>query len=208
MRMNGITNFFDNLFNRLSSLKFEHLLIADLCAFGVIFLTVLILCIFSKKMRIVDKRPFLCAVNVFTALTFAVFATTYQLAYSAAAAAAFWCVGYLSYGLLTLFKPATPYVSKAEVKSSAVSSYRPVQTGAPIAMPPPAVQSGVRLEHALSIADKLLLKNLGRGDRQELEKIKTSLTVLKVKGTLTPQEGEQLNDMFNALLKFMAKYDL
>lgn len=207
--MNGITNFFDNLFNRLSSLKFEHLLIADLCAFGVIFLTVFILCIFSQKIRYLDKRPFLCAVNVFTAITFAVFTTGYQLAYSAAAAAAFWCVGYLMYGLLTLFKPTAPHASKAEVKSSAVSSYRPtVQSSSPIVLPPPAVQSSVRLEHALSIADKLLLKNLGRGDRQELEKIKTSLTVLKVKGTLTPQEGEQLNDMFNALLKFMAKYDL
>ncbi|MGN0805829.1 MAG: hypothetical protein ACI4MC_02215, partial [Candidatus Coproplasma sp.] len=72
----------------------------------------------------------------------------------------------------------------------------------------PAVQSGVRLDHALSIADKLLLKNLGRGDRQELEKIKTALTVLKVKGTLTAQEGENLNETFNTLLKLMAKYDL
>lgn len=206
--MNGITNFFDNLFARLSSLKFEHLLIADLCAFGAIFLTVLILCIFSQKMRFFDKRPFLCAVNIFTAVTFAVFATKYAIAYSAAASAAFWCVGYLLYGLLTLFKPSTSYVTKAEVKSSAVSAYRPAQPQTPIPTPAPAVQSGVRLEHALSIADKLLLKNLGRGDRQELEKIKTSLTVLKVKGTLTPQEGEQLNDMFNALLKLMAKYDL
>lgn len=206
--MNGITNFFDNLFTRLSSLKFEHLLIADLCAFGAIFLTVFILCIFSQKMRFFDKRPFLCAVNVFTAVTFAVFATTYAISYSAAAAAAFWCVGYLLYGLLGLFKPSTSYMSKAEVKSAAVSAYRPAQTQSAIPAPAPAVQSGVRLEHALSIADKLLLKNLGRGDRQELEKIKTSLTVLKVKGTLTPQEGEQLNDMFNALLKLMAKYDL
>ena len=72
----------------------------------------------------------------------------------------------------------------------------------------PAAQSVVRLDHALSIADKLLLKTLGRGDRQELEKIKTSLTVLKVKGELTPQDGEALNEMFNALLKLMAKYDL
>ena len=69
-------------------------------------------------------------------------------------------------------------------------------------------QSAVRLEHALSIADKLLLKNLGRGDRQELEKMKTALTVLKVKGVLSPEEGEALNEMFNALLKLMAKYDL
>ena len=73
---------------------------------------------------------------------------------------------------------------------------------------PPAATSVVRLEHALSIADKLLLKNLGRGDRQELEKIKTALTVLKVKGILSAQEGEALNEMFNALLKLMAKYDL
>ena len=40
------------------------------------------------------------------------------------------------------------------------------------------------------------------------EKMKTALTVLKVKGVLSPEEGEALNEMFNALLKLMAKYDL
>ena len=35
-----------------------------------------------------------------------------------------------------------------------------------------------------------------------------ALTVLKVKGILSAQEGEALNEMFNALLKLMAKYDL
>ena len=64
----------------------------------------------------------------------------------------------------------------------------------------------MRLDHALSIADKLLLKPLSRADRQELEKIKTTLTVIQVKGNPTAQEGEIINGQFNALVKLMAKY--
>ncbi|MDE6373562.1 MAG: hypothetical protein K2L72_03595, partial [Clostridia bacterium] len=123
-----------------------------------------------------------------------------------------WCVGYAAYGRVCRFNGniAAADVSRAaapvpEVRAAAQPATRP----APARLAAqPAPQSAVRLDHALSIADKLLMKNLGRGDRQELEKIKTALTVLKVKGILSAQEGEALNEMFNALLKLMAKYDL
>ena len=60
----------------------------------------------------------------------------------------------------------------------------------------------------MSVIDKLLLKNIGKGDRQELEKLKNTLTVLQMKGTLSPTESDILNDNFNALLKLMAKYNV
>ena len=72
----------------------------------------------------------------------------------------------------------------------------------------PAAKSTVRLEHAISVTDRLLQKNLGKGDRQELEKLKNTLAVLQMKGTLTPSDSDILNDNFNALLKLMAKYNV
>ncbi len=72
----------------------------------------------------------------------------------------------------------------------------------------PAAKNNVRLEHAVAVTDKLLSKNLSKSDRQELEKLKNTLAVLQIKGTLTPTEAEILNDNFNALLKLMAKYNV
>ena len=60
----------------------------------------------------------------------------------------------------------------------------------------------------MAVTDKLLTKNLSKSDRQELEKLKNTLAVLQIKGTLTPTEAEILNDNFNALLKLMAKYNV
>ena len=60
----------------------------------------------------------------------------------------------------------------------------------------------------MGVTDKLLSKNLSKSDRQELEKLKNTLAVLQIKGTLTPTEAEILNDNFNALLKLMAKYNV
>lgn len=207
--MDAVKSFFDGILSQITEANFPLLVIIDLCAFAVIFLVTLFGCLFSKKLRAHDKRIFLCAVNAFAAITLAVFLTAYPLSQALAATAVFWCIGYLLYGLLRAIggkeRPAAP----EEPASTTRIITRPQRpSSAPAAPEAPAAQSVVRLEHALSIADKLLLKNLGRGDRQELEKIKTALTVLKVKGILSAQEGEALNDMFNALLKFMAKYDL
>ncbi len=205
--MNGLSQFLNDIVNAVAGIPFDILLLGDACAFGGIFLLALILCACSVKFRYADKRPFFHLLNAFSAVTLALFCTAYSAPQSIAAAAVFWCVGYLLYGLLCAL--------------SRSAKERPVYAERPLSLPParppissaansqiPAARNIVRLDHALAIADKLLLKSLGRGDRQELEKIKTSLTVLKVKGELSPQDGEALNEMFNAILKLMAKYEV
>ncbi|MGN1061125.1 MAG: hypothetical protein ACI4QN_05270 [Candidatus Coproplasma sp.] len=206
--MESIATFFDRVFSEFAKADFALLFLIDVCAFAFIFIVAFLACAFSQKVRSLKKKPFLYLVDLFTAITLTVFLCRYSLAQAVAAAAIFRCVGMVFYGVLRLFKPKERFVPEAEgVGLSSVSVRTPVMPE-PQSTAMPAVQSGVRLDHATSIADKLLLKNLGRGDRQELEKIKTALTVLKVKGTLTPQEGENLNETFNTLLKLMAKYDL
>ncbi len=210
--MENVTEFFKNILDQFGGANFALLALIDLSAFGFVVLAALFACIISKKMRAHDKRAFMWVVNAFAAVTLAVFLTEFTLDKSIAAAAAVWFVGFFVYGILLLFK--VKRADKAAAAQTPVSNVPVMQSRQPRpaqaqqVAPQPAVNSVVRLEHALSIADKLLLKNLGRGDRQELEKIKTALTVLKVKGVLSAQEGEALNDMFNALLKLMAKYDL
>ena len=130
---------------------------------------------------------------------------TDELPQSVLAAAIFWVAGYLAYGVLCFFSAPTAAKSAATVTLSTM----PVQPPAISARPDmPAAKSSVRLEHAISVTDKLLLKNLGKGDRQELEKLKGTLSVLQTKGTLSPLESDILNDNFNALLKLMAKYNI
>ncbi len=210
--MESVTEFFKTIFNQFGGADFALLAVIDLSAFGFVVLAALFGCIFSKRLRAHDKRVFMWVVNAFAAVTLAVFLTEFTFENSLAAAVAVWLVGFLVYGLLSLFK--VKRAGNAEkvqqpVSNVTVAQSRPPRPSQPVqAVPQPVVNSEVRLEHALSISDKLLLKNLGRGDRQELEKIKTALTVLKVKGVLSAQEGESLNEMFNALLKLMAKYDL
>lgn len=153
------------------------------------------------------KAPFKCAVNIFTAITFILFCVQFDLKSGFLAAATLWCIGVLLYGTLCLFQ----YKKEEKLPSYGLRISEPTYKSPPpvgARVVKPAVQNEVRLDHALSIADRLLVKNIGRGDRQELEKLKTTLTVLKVKDCLTPQEGEALNEMFNALLKLMAKYDV
>lgn len=211
--MEAVTKFFNGILSQFTSANFALLAIIDFSAFAAVFACALLGCILSPKIRAHDKRAFLCAVNAFTAITLAVFLIKFTLAQSLAVAALFWVLGYALYGALCLFKVKevrVPQPVPAAANVFVAPANRPVrpQSAPAQSQPNPAAANGVRLEHALSIADKLLLKNLGRGDRQELEKIKTALTVLKVKGLLTPQDGGALNEMFNALLKLMAKYDL
>lgn len=197
------------MFAELAKADFAFLVIIDLSAFLLVFLVALFACAFSRRAKRADKKPFLYAVNLFAAITLAVFLIKFDLRQSVAATAVFWGIGFAFYGILCLFKPVkkfSPVPENACYVQPVSASPRPGNE--PEIRVAPAVQSGVRLDHAMSIADKLLVKNIGRGDRQELERIKTALTVLKVKGVLSPQEGENLNEMFNTLLKLMAKYDL
>ncbi len=203
--MDELVNFFDGIFAAFDGVSFGLVALVDLAAFGGVCALSLICSLASARLRSADKRPFLHLVNAFAALTFALFCINYDLTHSAMVAAALWLVGYLVYGALcalTVKRAGKPLPAPVRVSEERkfVPEYAPPKA-------PPA-QSTVRLEHAMSIADKLLSKNLGRGDRQELEKIKTALTLLKVRGTLTADDGEALNEMFNALLKLMAKYDL
>lgn len=210
--MESVTVFFKNIFDQFSGANFPLLAIIDLSAFAAMAIAALLGCIFCKRLRAQSKAAFMWLVNAFTAVTLAVFLTEFPLEKSVAAAVAVWLAGYIIYGVIKSLKVkggGKENVAGASVSGIPVMQSRPARPPQPAQVPlQPAINSGVRLEHALSIADKLLLKNLGRGDRQELEKIKTALTVLKVKGVLSAQEGEALNDMFNALLKLMAKYDL
>ncbi len=206
--MESITLFFKELFAQFEKADFALLFLIDVCAFVFIFMVAIFACAFSQRARACKKKPFLYLVDLFTAITLTVFLCQFTLAQAVAFAAVFRCVGLIFYGILRLFKPKEEFVPEAEggVCVKTLSPRAPLPQ--PEYNPPTVVHTGVRLDHALSIADKLLVKNLGRGDRQELEKIKTALTVLKVKGVLTPQEGENLNETFNTLLKLMAKYDL
>ncbi|MCM1545913.1 MAG: hypothetical protein NC033_02645 [Clostridiales bacterium] len=207
--MENVTEFFKSVLNQFGGANFALLAIIDLSAFGAVALAALLGCVFSKRWRAHDKRMFMWLVNAFTAVTLAVFLCEFTLAKSVAAAVAVWLAGYVVYGVLSLVKVKNKKNDSSQMPANvSVMPARPRQVQPAQASPQVAATSGVRLDHALSIADKLLMKNLGRGDRQELEKMKTALTVLKVKGVLSPQEGEALNDMFNALLKLMAKYDL
>lgn len=204
--MYGITEFFSHAFSSLSSFSTDLLITFAFGGFAAVFLVALIGTLCSRRLKRADKRPFLRFVNLFTAVVLSVFLTGFPLASSVMAAALFWCVGYLAYGLLcVLSKPKEKNCGRRGNTVGAMPCAVPVRS-----LPPevPAAKNSVRLEHALSIADRLLLKNLGRSDRMELEKMKTALSVLQVKGTLSPQESETLNENFNALLKLMAKYNL
>lgn len=205
MRMVAFSNFFDKLFFMLDRADFNLLLIIDFGAYALIFVVALLCCLFSVRVRALKKVPFLHLTKLFTAITVVVFLCRYSPKNSLAAAAIFYAVGLLLYALLRAIKPKKERVEVMGVGlpiEQSVKEFKPPQS----VLPPS--KANVRLDHALSITDKLLIKNLGRADRQELEKIKTQLTVLKVKNTLSPQEGEGLNLTFNTLLKLMAKYDL
>ena len=204
MRM--LAQSFNDFFNSLSSVPLNTLLIIVWGTFGGLFAAVLLACFLSPKVKETSKRPYLALVNAYAALTLASYLTAEELSKAVLATALFWFVGYLSYGVLCLFnrekRPASPPVtiSAMPVHVNKTANVLPTDT--------PAAKSNVRLEHAISVTETLLQKNLGRSDRQELEKLKGTLDILQMKGTLTPTEADILNDNFNALLKLMAKYNI
>ena len=190
-------------------------------SFAAIFVLALTLCIALPNVRSSSKRPFLCLAYCYTAVTFALFLTVNSLEQAAFVACIFWVVGYLCYGLLCAVSrkkvsscaPAQVAATAAPVITSTAKTIQPVQQPAKPpqkqSSPPTAIaRTNVRLDHAIAVTAKLLEKNLGKTDRQELEKLKNTFEVLKVKGTLTPAEGEILNENFNTLLKLMAKYNI
>jgi Ca2+/Na+ antiporter len=204
--MSNFSNYFSKGYNAVAAMGFDFLATFSLCAFAAVFVITLLACVLSERIKKANKKPFLYFLNAYTLIVFAVFLVGFNMSQAAAATAIFYFAGYLLYGCLCLI---TKRGERAEEVKEKVISAMPVSRQRDEMYPDvPAAKNNVRLEHALAISDKLLTKNISKGDRQELEKMKTTLTILQIKGTLTPQEGEILNDNFNALLKLMAKYNL
>lgn len=203
------SEFINGIYSKVASIGFDTLLWIVWGSFAAVFIATLFLTLCVPKIKAASKKPFFNLVNAYAALTFGSFLTEEGLPQSVIAAVIFWCVGYLLYGLLCI---VTKDKKRAAIQSQVAISSLPVQN-APVKQPAlraevPAAKSTVRLEHAISVTDRLLQKNLGKGDRQELEKLKNTLAVLQMKGALTPSESDILNDNFNALLKLMAKYNV
>ncbi len=203
MRM--ISQYFDKIYSSVASVPFDTLMWVIWGSFAAVFVVALIMCFAVPRVRAASKRPFLCLANAYAALTLAAFLTANELAQSVIAATLFWCVAYVFYGVLCFFTKPLPEAQASPAVITALP-VQPPKSG--LRADVPAAKSSVRLEHAISVTDKLLTKNLGKGDRQELEKLKNTLAVLQLKGTLSPTEADILNDNFNALLKLMAKYNV
>lgn len=195
----------DSLYSSVSSIPFDTLVWVIIGSFAAITAFIVIMCFAVPKIRAAEKRPYLCLVNAYTAVVLAAFLTKEPLAQSVLASVIFWCFGYFLYGVLCFIsKP----VKVKETVPSAVTLLPSRATAVAPRTDVPAAKSSVRLEHAISVTDRLLQKNLGKSDRQELEKLKSTLSVLQMKGELSPAESDILNDNFNALLKLMAKYNI
>lgn len=196
-----MSELFESVYQKISSLSLSVLLYIVWGVFAAIAVAAILLCLFNRGVHRADKRPFLCMVNAFAAVTFAVALTKRGVAYSVMLAVLFWCIGYLMYGLLVLAArrrmPAErrPLPDVAPPPNSFPPSVRPAKTN-------------VRTEHALSVTEKLLSIELAKGDRQEVERIKSALSVMRLKGDLSPEENERLNENFSLLLKLMAKYNV
>lgn len=203
----------DTVYNFINQIPFDTLVAYVWGSYGVIFLLTLGLTLFSDRIKRAGKRPFLCLTNAYSGVTLALFTMHCELVPSVAAAALFWTAGYILYGLICLCslkkrEPEPKHLRQAAVTVPAEPPTVKPPPERPAPAPQPTVKNSVRLEHAVSVTDKLLTKNLSKTDRQELEKLKNTLAVLQIKGTLTPTETEILNDNFNALLKLMAKYNV
>lgn len=209
-----MVNYFKGFYGWFDSLPFDTLIYFIWGSYLAIFLIALVATLASKRIKAADKKPFLCLTNAYAAVTLAMFMLRCELAQSIAATVTFWVVGYILYGMLCAFtksyKERASKVTQAAVTETVIPP-QPIRARDNDMQPQaqiPAAKNGVRLEHAVAVTDKLLTKNLAKTDRQELEKLKNTLAVLKIKGTLSPVEADILNDNFNALLKLMAKYNV
>lgn len=200
-----LSGFLDKLYAAAEKVPLDTLVWIIWGTFAGLFALSVALSLALPRVRSASKRPFLCLVNAYSALTLAAFLTESGLAQSLFAAVLFWCAGYLLYGVLC-FISRRRVAARPPVPQTVTAT--PVQPPKYVRPEVPAAKSSVRLEHAVSVTDKLLAKNLGKSDRQELEKLKTTLSVLQTKGTLSADEAEILNENFNALLKLMAKYNV
>ena len=152
------------------------------------------------------EKPFLALTNAYSGVNLAVFLLKCTLSEAIIVTAIFWVVGYIFYGILCFF-PVKKKKKGVEVQTALPVQPVYTQPARPVNQQTPAAKSNIKLDHAVTVTDNLLTKNLSKSDRQELEKLKNTLAVLQIKGTLTPAESDILNENFNALLKLMAKYN-
>lgn len=215
-----ISKYVEYFYSFVSKIPFDTLVWGVWGSYAALFLLVFLLNLASAKLKAKSKVPFLCLTNAYAAVTLALFLMRFELEKAVCAAALFWLVGYILYGALCAFTVKKPQKSGYVPSAATISATLPV----PAPTPTPAqyqaqtiklsskeatpAKNNVRLDHAVSITDKLLLKNLGKSDKQELEKLKNTFAVLQIKGTLTPTESDILNENFNTLLKLMAKYNV
>ena len=206
------SDFVNNLYAFVSGIPFDSLVWYFWGSYAGIFLLALVLTVFSRRFKAVSKRPFLCLTNAYAGVNLALYLSACELAQSVMITALFWVAGYILFGALCAVSVTAKPKKSVEAAGGTVVTSLPVQIQAPPPKPVkqdiPAAKNSVRLEHAASVTEKLLSKNLGKTDRQELEKLKNTLAVLRIKGTLSPAESEILNENFNTLLKLMAKYNV
>lgn len=203
--MSGVSELLSKVYQSLILLSLDTSLYIAWGAYGVVFVLALCFTLFNKGAKRADKRAFLSFTNAFTAVTLALMLTEKDIPFSLLSAALFWCVGYMLYGLLVLLSERSP-ARQEPMAAVAVTSAMPKGNVFKPDVPP--AKSNVRLDHALSVTEKLLGKELARSDRQEVERIKTTLSALVLKPGLTPEENDRLNENFNTLLKLMAKYNV
>lgn len=190
----------------LAQISFDALVLIVWGSYAAIFITALLATLFSSAARSAQKKPFLALTNAYSGVNLAVFLLKCTIGDALVITALFWVVGYLLYGMLCFFPVK---MKKKTVEVQPALPVQPVfsQPARPVKNNPPAAKSNIKLDHAVTVTDNLLTKNLSKSDRQELEKLKSTLAVLQIKGTLTPAEADMLNENFNALLKLMAKYN-
>ena len=192
------------VYSLLSRISFDAIVWTVWGSYFAMFIAALIVSLLPKA-KGVEKRPFLALTNAYSGVNLAVFLLKCALGEALIITAIFWVVGYLLYGILCMCHPK---IKKSKVENKEIPSVKTVYTQpTQPANNLPAAKSNIKLDHAVSVTDSLLKKNLSRSDRQELEKLKNTLAVLQIKGTLSPSEADILNENFNALLKLMAKYN-
>ena len=201
------SSFFDSLYTQIAKIPFDTLVWCIWGSYIGIAVIVLVFMVFNRRVQTAQKRPFLALTNAYTGVNLALFLLKYEFPKAVLITALFWVAGYIIYGALVFASNG----KKRDVRETTVMETTVAQAPAltkNIRPEVPAAKNNVRLEHAISVTDKLLSKELGRGDRQELEKLKNTLAVLQIKGSLSPAESDILNDNFNTLLKLMAKYNI
>lgn len=206
MRM--FVEFIEKVCSAAKRSPFDALMWALLGSFLLIYLATVILAIKLPAVRGACKRPFLCLVNLYAAAVLVAFLSETQSLSALVAAALFWMAGYVMYGALCLIRVKKQPAPVAYAAVTPAAPPAPANPKMQVRGDIPAAKNSVRLEHAMGVTDRLLSKNLGKSDRQELEKLKNTLAVLQLKGTLSPPEAEILNENFNTLLKLMAKYNV